>query len=180
MFGKLDDFLLDRFFQKTANWVQLNIGYDCFLLSRFCLSIYALTLIVSSVMDPVTLTYTEARLPLAVFYFVLLSSALYISHKVEYLCKTGVGAGSSTFVNPLKSRSLLRIFFIVSSVVGTAGDLMSIFFAGKRLYIAHVLVEIFSVGFIYYLSCTPLPPAKSKAKEFIENIFSKLIPVKTN
>ncbi len=147
MLDCIDSWLLDGIFQPFIEWLQKLLGITNFLLARVCLVLGYLI---------VTYQCLEAGQSPGAMLFSIIFCANYVV--IAFYEKKYSPKNSETRVlNPLKSRwrwirkfALLFCFIIL---------LLSLW---------HVLrPELCWSGFLYFGSCTPLPPRTSKLKKLL-------------
>ncbi len=171
MFQSIDNWLLDQFFQKISDWVEKTFGKNCFWLARlfYCLAAIAfaasslpnfwknvilIILVTLSVICYLTISYwTEQK-----FYGQLVDNQVVSNHQR---------------VSP--GYIFLRILALVVAILFTSISLLT-FFRLKEVscLFGSIIFPAITVGF-YFEACTPLPPAKSRLREFLEIFKAKLV-----
>lgn len=161
-----DQWILDTC-EKFSHRTQRTFGLTCFSLARGCLG-------VAPIVYAFPLIFDESNFWLFVMMFFsgLILSALYLP--VTYIYEKKVFEFSlHGLANPFRSYLRLRRFIIFLT-----GNLTMAFFPMQN--VSFVLsLEAWLLALIvhlYFLSCDPLPPAKSKVRAFIEKIRESLSP----
>jgi hypothetical protein len=182
MLHRIDDFLMDKVYQKISNKFQVLTGRTCFSLERYRLTglaiIYTL-LTFTSFGEVKKYTADGFIIFMVVILISLLLFKIYESHKEEKLfddiTKDTLNIKRITLfysrVVSLINWSLYLIFPILNIIEREIYD-----------FTISLLLPIFWVSSVYFECCTPLPPCKSKAKEWIKGFFSvlKLSAVKSS
>lgn len=172
MFRSIDDFLIDKVFQKISNKFQILTGKTCFSLARyFWLSlaiIYCLFFYLGYERDnPISL-----YIIFFVFTIWIISFCLY---RVSDLLK--VEKEIENFELTENTVNIRRLTHFMSRIVITI--LWTYYLICLSIFLPENIIDTV-IGFslsiswvcsIYFEACTPLPPCKSKVKECIKGFF---------
>ncbi len=165
-----DVWLLDRF-QRFAEWWQKLTGKDCFFLARLMIACHMLHM---ATIGLFVLIFTE-KSPFDHMPAILISTVwLYIIRVLETEARSDISRGC-------RNRGYIdfiafRLVVIIANPLILGGTLKIYF--GLELPFAFALFSslcfVWYIPFAYFLSCTPLPPAKSKIREWIESFSASL------
>lgn len=171
MLQKIDWFVLGKF-EKLAYWWQKLTGKDCFWLAKLCLVIL-LTGFAADYLVKIWLLNTGApRIgSLAVYVFIAIFWYHHInSSQVDTYQKIGFGNE-----NKLKFKAI-RVFIAIGdflSMISTVFELIkSVDVMHFFLHLIYAIIAIALVSMVYFAACDPLPPAKSKVRQWLEKIVS--------
>ncbi len=164
LFLYIDSFLLDKIFELFSNWWQRLTGLNNFWLARqvLMLSFIFSVLFVADVFKNVYLTLC---IFFSGFFFYGLLYILIIIGEQNYLSREYLrGARNPRSINLLYTIVRLVLLFLFISFVcfclfgiAKVNDYYVLFILG-----AYVTITATA----YFASCTPLPPATSKVKEW--------------
>jgi hypothetical protein len=184
IFVKLDDFLMDEVFQKFVWWFQKIFGKTNFWLARVSCTIF----IISAILVAATTLIKQNSLLSAFFYVFWLLPLIFFyenyrkdfKRNEEQLFEEGiqkkVNERRIIWILPRILLIWITPFFVISNfiVYFKNGELLTL--------ISEIIYNLSVLLVFYFASCTPLPPAKSKVKEWLESWQKKpqLVPVKEN
>lgn len=168
--SKIDSFLLKKA-QVLSDWFQYYFGITNFTLARTCITLaFAFWVTVTiEVGDYIGLVMGFIIFPFLFFLCTLQEK------KVQHT--NTINSYAALFASA-------RIKFVMVTLVCTLLSLVII----SKVSNADVMIALLkpnvmmlsTTSSLYFLACTPKPPAKSKLKEFIEKEkFQNLKPVKT-
>ncbi len=178
---KFDTFLVNKY-QKISDKFQENFGKDNFFLAK----VFLTTSIVLSTLSSMIKIYNgkDAQTNLLstglLIVFLNLFSFLVVYFFIEINKKI-----VSSFENPLKiALRNFRLIIIALELVMHSTDIIKTFesfFVIKKdflisvsyLQVSHIMAYI---SLLYFVSCTPKPPSKSKVKILLEKLVSALEP----
>ena len=160
---------LEKFAQKT----QRDIGIDCFLWAKICVILFALLIscnafFVQYYSYPLKGWWVSSLL--FFFLFVALTMWNVTSLVVERAVKDASSRGLS---NPLKLRSEYRFLYIFGAFLVSLLCWVFSNIATERTASFAWLGILGSLMFplwLYFVSCDPLPPAKSRVREWLESV----------
>lgn len=177
---KIDAFFLKKA-QKISDWIQDWFGVSNFFLARIFLLFFFVTALMLRIIEFITskndswwvfITLMEL-LAVTLFYFII--------KLAEEKCLS-----NPTFLNPYQIRLyLLRIMYLIFTIFAifllfSPHDLDS---KSEDFVLSHMLIdklalfrELFCLLLLFFASCTPKPPQKSKIKKFIESMSQVLSP----
>ena len=179
--GELDTAILARF-TKFSHWFQRLTGRTNFFLARICLMVLALSVLVGIVnfWFPV-LTHKTSSLSL--FFNILWTVLISVDNKKigEADDRAGVDDTPAKMIFFIRCPGFARVLFILFVFVGLAGTYGVLidpkYKAVVRVFeILHNSFGAAIVCYYYLIDVTPLPPGKSKVRQWIEGLFSSLQP----
>jgi hypothetical protein len=153
----IDDYVLERVFQRFSNWFQRLTGYDCFCLARLALLLTSASLCIMPLL--VGLPYMLAiSVPGAFASFVMGNSIIKEG-------QDSVGKGETKNKLAVSHDWFIRPFSVIAC------------FAVMPLFCCSYLVSaplcvIEAACFLHLSACTPDPPSKSKIRELREKLSS--------
>jgi len=164
MFQSIDDWLFDKFFQKISDWVEKMFGINCFWLARlfYCLAAIAFTagILPSSWKNIILMILVILGL---VGYMIIsyLTEQIFYDQSVDNQAVSNHQRVSPGYI-------FLRFLALVVAILFTSIFLL-IFFRSKEVncLFGTIIFPAITAGF-YFQACTPLPPAKSRVREFLE------------
>jgi len=163
----LDDRLLDYVFQPSQDWWQKFTGYTCFWLAKWCaigvcfFFLCTTLFLVQEGRSPTLLIVCSAllviMLPLEIMNYEHMDTRF--SQGSEYVNEERIRGKSI--------RTLICVLFPLASVVaffaiGTTEEIRSLSIIAAWGTLAIGACEL------YFRACTPLPPQKSKVRQWIE------------
>lgn len=177
-FTGLDDFLIDEVFQKFAWWFQKLTGRTNFWLARASYLMAALFVI------PWLIPFQLSPLPsslviMTILALLYLAATLWINQKLKEIEKK--------FLERQSEEATVSQFRIVGVPLRIIGIFVCLIISGWSIlfykvtanmgFLWGIAFSVFSVKGLYFFSCTPLPPGKSKVKEWLKSLKAKFIPV---
>ena len=170
MFRKLDTDLLDLF-QKFSDKIQIFSGIDC--LKQGLISHSASSLLMAWFMLE-ALSFRKLLTPslivnsaVLVFLFFSVGYLMYEITKRIIDNQTEEGLRNVNYIDYYPGRKGFWMLFPLFFLMAVGYDISAL----NKLCV--FCFGVFSVSFVYLLSCTPLPPGKSKIKKLIESLFVK-------
>lgn len=177
---KIDSFILKKF-QKSADFLQITFGITCFSLSRYLIIAWAA---VDVFVHCLGISDTGVVISFSPFVIVpMLLCVLYIVYinQAEKECKRAPGCKNFLELKFQFARLMLVFMFTVSVVFfafsSSAGGLKGFAEHYVRKFV-FIVTTMWLFG-LYFASCTPLPPQKSKLKKFVEKLTTVLSEIKT-
>ena len=164
MLFSFDQWLLDKF-EQFSHKSQLWIGKNCFWWARLTLILYFLFLIIPK---PLYVEGETWKLLLRIRPFAVMVglAGLFVMRKEIKEIEKKLSKLVGGYINAQRLNWKLRILIIlITLVVSIIGPLETVWY----------LCAICFVSTMYFMACTPLPPAPSKLKEWLKN---KLLAVK--
>jgi len=159
MLSKIDDFLLDSFFQPRADWISDRFQKSIFMSARICTYLVIVNQIV------INLVKSDGKANIVLFalasLFPLMLFALIRSEEINFERK-GYG-----MMNKLRSDlRFVRFFNIVFVPFDVITDILLCMDGALSLFITcmYTVDSLLMVSAIYFASCTPKPP-KPKTEE---------------
>lgn len=156
MLFSFDQWLLDKF-ERLGHKSQLYIGKDCFWWAHCFLVIASLFFLLPKPpwgnLTHILQRITSGKIIITVFLFFFIRLGIYYN---ETQVKSKLDNG---FINPKRLLWQVRIILIIALAILDILSQSSMF-------------SLCSLGFmivIYFVACTPLPPAPSKLKEWLKN-----------
>lgn len=171
IFEAADAFLLEKVFQKFSNFFQKTTGKTCFFLAKIAIILSSSFMIISVVAIP-----DKNFLPLLIFLALVYACIIWcltnlIDSKERRIFKSGA------FVNhgklalfPLR---LLSWFLLLLEIIICRGKGWEKHMTSAR-YLQ--ICAAFFICWVYFSSCTPQSPGKSRIKEWVKSLgkfFSK-------
>ncbi len=172
---KIDNFILKKF-QALSNTVQVYVGVTCFTTGRLLLIVwYILCLVLAGIR---TLIYHEYVLNIV---FVLLGIMFVkfiwiVSQVIERELETNKQFKNKLELGWLYARIMSVVFLgncLLFWIPNPRYSLQDLQFHMTTRSI-DLFANITQLCFFYFLSCTPLPPQKSKLKKFVEKMSAAL------
>ena len=159
---------LEKFAQKT----QRDIGIDCFLWAKICVILFALLIscnafFVQYYSYPLKGWWVSSVL----FFFLFVALTMWnVTSLTERTIKNAFSHGLGNFLKLQSEYRFLYIFgdFIISILCWIFSDIII-----ERTAIFAWLGISGSCMFplwLYFVSCDPLPPAKSRVREWLESV----------
>lgn len=170
MFLQIDAYIFDRVpgFEKITHASQRYLGLDNFFWTRFCIAVYIAHVVWIS--SAALSEATEAVPPIFFFSIVLLAlmlgGAFWFSYYVEK--RTRNKTATMNFVRS----SVVAIFYRLVQVMFLAISVVEVL-VGTPLSLFGLLWDVLTVNIVYFISCTPLPPQRSKLREWLGNLGRK-------
>jgi hypothetical protein len=155
MLDKTDTWLLNRF-ENFSHWWQRTFGQDCFwwarktVLASMVMTFIGVVMIAGISLEGISAGIFNASISFMWVPFIVRIEAG-IKKEPENMC-----------ANPEKLKSQDRLFFLV------AMPFLAIFIFA-RLSVLVSLGYILYVFIMYFCACDPLPPAKSKVRQWLES-----------
>lgn len=174
MFFTIDVWLLEKC-ERFSHWWQRLFGNDCFWLARMCTIFYALSILLCEVGALWQEHITAVMLP----WLLLVSPFTYKRVcKIEELVLRMQDRG---LANPFKIMGQeLRVKSFILAVAAEGGFLLIFIGVAPHLSFVFSLVGLgifcWYILLNYFVSCDPLPPAKSKIGEWMESWSEKRAP----
>ncbi len=174
----LDALILDGIFQPFAHWFQKLTGKDCFFLARTSSFVLLTTGLISDSFEqnhlrsPVIIAFST---PMTLMIFFVAWSCIALSQR--FMDKANEGQAAAVG-NPVRhmSRSVRMVvvgfWFLESRLLVSVILHPTIGESAGRLYLPCV------IAILYFVACTPLPPAKSKIRVLLEKARSYLASVR--
>ncbi len=173
----LDDYLIDKVFEKFARWFQISFGKTNFWLAKVCL--WA-TIIACSQIILLSLIFCDSCPAMVFIIFiclVMISSTLSIIRKCEAEENKFFTQETTTLNRVRITQRLVRIFSVyliiflsIEAVLFIVFSWNGIDFFGFLYLLMSSIAQYTIIAGVYFYACTPLPLGKSKAKEFIESL----------
>ncbi|MDP2668678.1 MAG: hypothetical protein Q8P07_02485 [bacterium] len=170
MLEKFDALLLEKI-EKFAHWWQKTFGQDCFWWAKFFVVLFivftnsfaALGILFGNKFSPILLSSSLLTLlisPLA-FWTIKITQVRTYQNQINGL--------ANEYKLQLRDKRLIALMIFVTT--GFAWGLHELY--NIPIYIAALCPLGFScLGIVYYaISCDPLPPAKSKARNWLESFW---------
>lgn len=173
MFFEIDMWLVDKF-ERFSHKFQRFFGYDCFWLARSCyyscVAFLALFLLGA-------FWYDSAFHLLALLIIILPAYYIFIPmvEDAEALAKK---MRNKNLANPKKlddASDRIKIFPVVFVMVGIYYPFVFAFLVPKSPFFVnffgiYVFCGIWCLFLTYFIACDPLPPAKSKIRQWLEKL----------
>jgi len=152
---KFDLLLLQYGFERLAHVWQKWFGQDCFFLAR-----------IAAILFGVAYAWLLPFLAGIITMCLVIASTLYCINIDERRTRHAMGRGCE---NPSKvDGQFLRYFFLIVAAPLFIACLV------LRFPVTVLLVVLFWISELYFSHCTPLPPAKSKVRQFLEQGSQKI------
>ncbi len=174
----MDTFLLKQF-QKVTDFLQLTFGITCFTVSRILLITYQIFDFITISLKTDKREITIDTMGLIIEIFIAIPFFFLFWYLVSFFEKET--RNSPQFKNSLEERfelpRKLSIFFLLMSiyyslnhdqVISSTQEMWLIYLNKMRVW-----RDVFYFFFIYFISCTPKPPQKSKIQSLLEYLFLK-------
>ncbi len=175
----LDAFLIDKVFQKIAWWFQRLTGRTNFWLARICYIVAALCYILWIAVPFSSLSLLSGLIvSLTVAFYV--AAMLWMVRRLEKWEEIFLkNQGDQPTANMLRVLGVfIRIMgLFICLIVGSQSILLYQMTKWLSFLLGGPFVAIGVAG-VYFQSCTPLPPCKSKVRECLEEFKTKLILVR--
>lgn len=172
------DMRIINFFQKISDRLQDNVGIDSIMISKFLLVGFAVSgLFGLSIKYNI---YTDANFPTFEIISIFIC-ILYFGYEIRRIENQYM---NSDFMNSFVLRwSFFRPLNFILGLLSTIECLGHIFFGvsmftENEVYVTNtyraiwVIDEVAFTLLLYFLSCTPKPPKKSKLQKFVEGLSS--------
>lgn len=171
MLQTIDWFVLGKF-EKFAHWWQRLTGKDCFWLAKLCLILW---LTGSAAEYLIKIWLFNAGAPrigllaidalLAIFwYHKILSSQFDTYQKIGFSNKNKL-----EFKVVRIFMAIATFFTMIAIIFKLLKNADAVYFSSYLIY-AVIAIMVFSMA--YFTSCDPLPPAKSKVRQWLEKVVS--------
>lgn len=180
---KLDNKILS-FFTKISHKFQLLTGRTNFFLANICLTALALNAVLKIInyLFPILIMRTSGLDLLVMFLFVyLISNDKQKLKKADETAFDSNGAHSKTRFD-LNSNCAWRLIFLVTAILTL--PVMCLIAVGVEPVKTGRLFEIIGDSFAITITCyfyftevIPLPPGKSKVREWLESFDKVLVPI---
>ena len=158
---RFDRFLLNTVFQPFAHWFQDWTGKDSFFLARCFIFIHCFLAVLCD--------FEEDKIGVKLVFMIFLDLFLILFDIVFYL----VAKSFYDHYNKPGLMSMVVIWLLPGRCIAMFGLLLTPIL-GLRYGLLHVVLEegacICFLVFLYFLSCTPKPPSKSKVRKHIEKL----------
>jgi len=175
----LDAFLIDKVFQKFAWWFQKLTSRTNFWLARVCFIIAALCYILWIAVPFSSLSWLSGLIvSLTVVFYV--TAMLWMVQRLEkweeiFLKKQG----NQPTVNMLRVMGVfIRIMGLFICLIVGSQSILLYQMTEWLSFLFGLLFSAIGVAGVYFQSCTPLPPCKSKVREWLQAFKAKLILVR--
>jgi len=171
-----DVFLLQKIFQKISNIFQKATGLTCFFLAKTSILITWATMTISFVAVPNANFFLHVFLFIGSLVYLLLAWLLISSwdEKEELLATKRVMNPSAIGGFPIR---IMGWFVIIPIFVFAKGKALESY----QVSLGYLKISyIFVVVYLYFASCTPLPPGKSLIKKLVDSLsklFGRMTPV---
>jgi len=167
----IDDILLDKIFQRISNFFQRTTGLTCFFLAKIAIvaSWSAMVIWIFTLPD----LHYLLRILLAIcslIYLLIVWVHLNAYDEKEDALSSRVNVMNSSVITDFPIR-MLAWFFLITTSISSEGR-QPYLISSRYLRICLVFVVVY----LYFASCTPLPPGKSRIRKWLEslgNMFSK-------
>jgi hypothetical protein len=173
----IDVFLLDKIFQRISNFFQKKTGLTCFFLAKTSVLVTWSTMVISIFAIPninflLRIFFTICSLIYLLIIWALISSW---DEREEILAAKGNVMNPMAITgHPIRMMALSNVILV--SLLMRGKGWQSYLVSSRYLKICFIFVMIY----LYFASCTPLPPGKSRIRKWIEylgNMFAKKSPV---
>ncbi len=198
-FGKTVDMFFLNPFQKFSHWSQKTLGLTNFWWARFCLILFlALVALLyglycHQVMHDKDKVFSAWSIVIVVLIFLIGAVFWLICNLIERNCDNNLHRGTgNVFTSHLLGFRLIFLFFSIYSNARFIAMLISIAVMNYNYLDIKSILGLFCIWFIfggfmslpcaflYFVSCSPLPPGqskiKAKAKELKEKVSGFLSP----
>jgi len=168
-FTFIDKFLLHKVFEPISYWFQRQFGWDCFSLANFFRVLISLCALCLSVFS-----FQGEKYPQGVFQFS--GAVIYFFFVGNWMEEVSTKVRGRGFRNHLEISTMmffLRIIFTYRSLMVIGSLISSIYMARPSRFIDNIFVLCMWL-FIYFLSCTPLPPSEGKFQKWFKSLLKKL------
>jgi uncharacterized membrane protein len=163
----IDSFLLEKVFQKFSDFFQMATGMTCFFLAKIAIILSFASWVIFVISDPDDNPYL---LIISLFTLYLAYNAwklTAIADVAEWQMNEGRRMKNPAALALFPLRFLSLLIFPLSligalSLRGHDGWISDL----RLLYLTAFVM--FEVIWIYFFSCTPLPPGESKVKQWLE------------
>lgn len=171
MLFEIDKFLLGKVFQPLSERIQDWTGLTCFRVARILNLCTFITLLCLCIFLVVVLPFIAFKIMISsaflIAYGLPLLVNLLMAKKYEAICKSMAQHGNPAVIEFLMYRKKCVVIFILiflGNFIPNTGILMA------TISVYH----FFDLLFMYFLSCTPKPPRKSKVKKLVESVVEKM------
>lgn len=167
IFEAIDSFLLEKVFQNFSDFFQMATGMTCFFLAKIAIILSFVSWVIHMISDP-------GDNPYLLFFFSLFT--LYLAYNAWQLTVIAdVAEWQMNEGRRMKNPAALALFpprflsllIFPLSLIGALSLRGHGWASDQRLLYLNVFV-MFGVIWIYFFSCTPLPPGEKKAKQWLE------------
>ncbi len=170
-----DDWLLDRVFQPFSDWFQKLTGKSCFFLAYASVALNAIASSVNDLFKGDEIAADRSWAHLSAFSMLTAGLFLYLVYVTESKWHTSKGGGECLYGNEARVGGLL--FFLRQPVLLAWGTSFSFTFCMGIIKFtiegcSGVIAATTFVTTLYFASCTPLPPQKSKIRKWLGNVRS--------
>lgn len=176
MLAKFDTWLLNKF-EKFTQWWQRTFGQNCFWWAKFFDFVGFILLILCFI--ETSRFYSLKLIPLilatGLYAFGSLTFFLIFIPIYEHRITSNHTSG---LANPLKVvfsdvRVMLNLYYLVMNVyVLWAGAGGYSYYWTFFLFVVGLL--FFPIAVLYFVSCDPLPPCKSRVRQFADSVIEKI------
>ncbi len=158
--------------QKIQNFFQIVFDLNCFSISRF----FYLTIIGLSALFGILSMENgnEEYLLMSVIMATIMSAAFFLFYCLTFRLEKNVCKNAETAnVCEIEFRGLRLCSLLIIIMMGLAvAHIISIAVGGCEVFLLNIIFIFFSIA-LYFASCTPLPPAESKIKQWIGSLALK-------
>ncbi len=176
MLGKLDDLLLDHVFETFSKKFQILTGKNCFFLARiFHILTASLVSILGFVHIKSNILPTSEKLSTVLLCLLVAAQEVFWAHmrqKDEIMGEKEIKETAN--IARLSLKGLRKIMIAIQIFMGIFYINLLPFLKNKDYLVWSTVVC--QTIYVYFTSCSPLPPCTSKVKEWLQN---KLAVLKT-
>ena len=186
MVAKLDAFILDRL-TRFCHWFQRLTGKTNYFLAKIFLFLALNSILVRIINHWIPLlgyeTYLFFEILIALVIFPLYINDIYSCDKSENRLLSGNELSKERFYSVNLNSIFWRILWLLLALIDVL-SFISVFYTQRGVLLFKLLDDFALFIFLvsYLLNVEPLPPGKSKIKEWIESFqtgFLKLQPAKS-
>jgi hypothetical protein len=168
MLRRIDVYLIDRVCQKISNKWHLLTGKNCFWIAKLFNSLRFLLAVVFCLMDPAKGTLGISNIhpiyfiPISVIGLAVFCDSIGIK-EYEKRCHKNEMFRNENY----NSRYICRVFGLMILVISAVGCFI-LSASTKTFALGAFLFSLSWCLLEYFASCTPLPPAKSKIRQWAD------------
>jgi hypothetical protein len=166
----MDEYIVDRIFQKISDRFQKLTGKSCFFLSQMCWIIAAcfeIHLLFIEMSNPKN-NVADSFLFRGLAAFVYLLNAFFAHDKDKNFALRSERMANFDRVMLREFRSIVTIVFVLIIIPKWVLFVK----AGKPITSSNIIGDLICISIMaafYFNACLPLPPSKSKVREWLES-----------
>lgn len=161
MHHDIDDFLIDTKFQPFAHWFQKLTGLTNFWLAKWCIFFYGTSYVLERVINE---AYFDSGF-VGMMLIPLISIVFFITLDLDDKKWKNGGFMNENRIDTFWFFSRILFLYICAFELVTGVVNVNFLF---------YLPEMFYTATLYFFTCTPIPPSKSKIRKLYEKVLIKI------